>query len=585
MLQLLTTILLGCCSSIIRNVDAADNNNNKESLLLFVGESNMIGHSSDAESLTGDDSLQNYLFDTWLKNPDQDQLKQTLEQEYQNYVTRNAATIGPNMNVNPQQLSHVADYESKLLEGMVQTSDLSEEYKSYHGSAKCMFVDPSGRTVGQSAIVPVSPSVNCGSSFGYELSFAHSLKWETESPFAIVKVAAPDTRLLQDWMPPAGLYWDQLNRTIHSTAGIWQGFIFNQGISDAMGFGGDTTLTYQDNLIQLMSIIREEIGRANPGKWGQKPRTDIPIAIIDIGAYPPTSDPKTRVTHAHKQYCNDPTNNAVRIRTDDLTPFEHLDPVALLITGHRLASSLFRILVDETTILETAPPIISTTTSPTSSPTEAIVTNTPTEKVADSPTLSPTLNPTDPKVTSSPTSSPIDTPAPITPAPTPEDTVAITMLDNAASANAAETAPSDDDDDDYDDDDDDDYDDDDDDAFDDKIENEFEMEIEEEKKEERIHEEHMIELDSFLVIVIVGIIVGINVVCCGGVWAYDKCQRKMMARSMFDFQKDLHGSKSTDSSRDGFDDEEKSGLISSSSGPIGSRSGLRKQQYHDPLSS
>ena len=260
-----------------------------EPMLLFAGQSNMIGHSADGQSLTGDYTLQDYLLSRWLSNPIQ-------RQDYLAEFINNAY-----VNRKIQHQTDRAAYQAHLVTEMYNQSIITKKWKQKHRHAKCTFLNPkygSGSDVeGQNETVPVSSDAGCGQSFGHELAFSHSMEsWKV--PYTISKVADGGTEIYKHWFPNVGTHWDALNQTIHNATaegnGEWLGFAWHQGENDCFTSekyqrgdpkdAEDTSFTYLGNLTELIATVRTELFRSNTMRRWSNPK-EIPVAIFELGKF------------------------------------------------------------------------------------------------------------------------------------------------------------------------------------------------------------------------------------------------------------------------------------------------------------
>ena len=313
---------------------------NAEPLFLFSGQSNMLGHSSDEQSVGGTATLQHYLFENFLKHPNVGELKQKLKK----------ILIYKKM----YDQDDVIENQTTLLMELYNKKIVGPHMAENHSSAKCFCRDPSGETKNHpDTPTPMAPFINCGASFGHELAFSHALSshnpaWKNV-PFTAAKVAVGGTEIYRDWYPGLGTYWEDLNRTIHSTPGNWYGFAWHQGENDCFTNKNrdDTTLTYLGNLTELVSKVRVELFQANKNNGGVhlfSDPSDIPVAIFELGFWP-GGEFKDRVVSAQNAFVEN-DGKAVVIKSDDLNRFYHLDAVSLLITGSRLYDAWSPILPD-----------------------------------------------------------------------------------------------------------------------------------------------------------------------------------------------------------------------------------------------
>jgi len=309
-------------------------------LFLFSGQSNMIGHSSDYYSIERNDRLQTDIFNL-LGNGTEKDLSIRLQQAF--------AYSHPEGDYNV----NVADYQARLVTELYNRG-LLENLQEPHEHAKCYFKDPSHQSKGQPKPSPVSPTINCGASFGHELVFSHTLSKTIlkNTTFTVGKVAVGGTEIYKDWYPGTGTYWNNLNDTIHDNPGDWRGFAWHQGANDCFRNTetADKSKSYLGNLTQFIAAVRSEIASVNPTRFTDP--SDVPVAIFELG-YWPHNIYRERVVHAQQTFVAKDAN-AVLIKLDDLFSHYHFDPVALMISGFRLARALTPLLepLYKSTILE-----------------------------------------------------------------------------------------------------------------------------------------------------------------------------------------------------------------------------------------
>ena len=169
-----------------------------------------------------------------------------------------------------------------------------------------------------------------------------------QNKFHISKVAVGGTEIYKDWFPGVGKYWPDLNFTIHSSIGKWQGFAWYQGENDCFSFqsqtdpstgnyiGEDTSYTYLSNLTAFVDIVRQEIVDSPSGQHFNNDPTQVPVAIFQIGSWP-GGDRGDRIREAQSTFVSR-DSRSILIPTSDLAKFYHFDAPSQLIMGSRLAN-------------------------------------------------------------------------------------------------------------------------------------------------------------------------------------------------------------------------------------------------------
>ena len=153
----------------------------------------------------------------------------------------------------------------------------------------------------------------------------------------------------------------------------------------------EKSIYYQQNLTALVANVRTEMYRAGSS---YPSAGDIPVVIVELGTWP-ANEAKARIVESQRNFvAND--NNAVIVKTNDLSGFYHYDAASLLIIGDRIAQQLAPLVATESTPTTlapqpTPPPTPPPTPFPTSPPTLA-----PTSPPTPPPTLGPTPLPTSP---------------------------------------------------------------------------------------------------------------------------------------------------------------------------------------------
>eukprot|EP00984_Skeletonema_dohrnii_P035252 scaffold34795_cov183-Skeletonema_dohrnii-CCMP3373.AAC.1 len=292
-------------------------------LFLLSGQSNMVGHTTSSESMTGS-------ADYW------NSIKSILDS-----ATANGGSGSGNLTIMQEQLYNIIYkeneniYESNESNGQVATTltnGVMDLYKSGLLTdldtplqfGKCSFQEASDSRVYDVSrgTVPISTTSNCGHSFGHELLFARtmelgSMNFNTTREFELHKSAIEEQKGQQ---------------------GEWKGFIWHQGsqaVWSAQQYGEDRSLTYYGNLTGLVSEVRELMFQ-NSSSWRCK--EEIPVVIVQVGYWPGYNNATRRTRDAQARFCTqDP--RAVLVKTDDLSRYYHYDAASFLISGNRIANA------------------------------------------------------------------------------------------------------------------------------------------------------------------------------------------------------------------------------------------------------
>mmetsp|Transcript_23014 Transcript_23014/g.34333 ORF Transcript_23014/g.34333 Transcript_23014/m.34333 type:complete len:601 (+) Transcript_23014:77-1879(+) len=310
-------------------------------LFLLSGQSNMVGHTTSAESMTGSADYWNTIKSildsavTAAANGGTGNLTSMEEQLYNVIYEANES----NNQVATTLTNGVMDlYKSGLLNGL----DTPLQF------GKCSFQEASDSKVYDVSrgTVPISSKSNCGHSFGHELLFARtmelgsSMNYNTTRDFELHKVARGGSGLYEHWYPNHGMHWDLLRSAIEERRGHqgddWKGFIWHQGsqaVWSAQQYGEDRSLTYYGNLTGLVNEVRELMFQ-NSVTWRCK--EEIPVVIVQVGYWPGYNNATRRTRDAQARFCTqDP--RAVLVKTDDLSRYYHYDAASFLISGNRIA--------------------------------------------------------------------------------------------------------------------------------------------------------------------------------------------------------------------------------------------------------
>eukprot|EP00985_Skeletonema_marinoi_P016673 scaffold8993_cov207-Skeletonema_marinoi.AAC.29 len=312
-------------------------------LFLLSGQSNMVGHTTSSESMTGSADYWNTIksiLDSAAASGGSGNLTSMEEQLY-NAIYEANDNNGEANESNDQVATTLTNgvmnlYKSGLL------NDLDKPLQF----GKCSFQEASDSKVYDVSrgTVPISTTSNCGHSFGHELLFARTMELGssmnyTTRDFELHKVARGGSGLYEHWYPNHGMHWNLLQRAIEERRGQqgeWKGFIWHQGsqaVWSAQQYGEDRSLTYYGNLTGLVSEVRELMFQ-NSVTWRCK--EEIPVVIVQVGFWPGYKDAANRTRDAQARFCNqDP--RAVLVKTDDLSRYYHYDAASFLISGNRIA--------------------------------------------------------------------------------------------------------------------------------------------------------------------------------------------------------------------------------------------------------
>jgi len=193
---------------------------------------------------------------------------------------------------------------------------------------------------------PIAPlATNCGNSFGIELMMGHVLGTTKFAPTSLIKVAEGGTTLYTNWRPPASggttgpLYLDLRARiqslkikpaSVHpkcaTQACRWGAFVWFQGENDAMAAANANE--YKSNLTNLIADVRKDVNDPS-----------LPVIIVQLNAWAQTLAFGKTVAAAQQQVVSQ-DKHAALVKINDLSGFYHLDPIAQLIIGQRVAQAV-----------------------------------------------------------------------------------------------------------------------------------------------------------------------------------------------------------------------------------------------------
>jgi Carbohydrate esterase, sialic acid-specific acetylesterase len=197
---------------------------------------------------------------------------------------------------------------------------------------------------------PIAPlTTNCGSSFGPELMMGHVLSTTKFAPTSLIKVAVGGTTLYTDWRSPASggttgpLYLNLRSRiqslktkpaSVHpkcaTQACRWGAFIWFQGENDSNDAAHANA--YKTELTRLIADVRKDVN--DPA---------LPVIIVQLNAWAQTLAFGPTVAAAQQQVVSQDTHAAL-VKTNDLSGFYHLDPIAQLVIGQRVAQAVQRLV-------------------------------------------------------------------------------------------------------------------------------------------------------------------------------------------------------------------------------------------------
>mmetsp|Transcript_27820 Transcript_27820/g.50757 ORF Transcript_27820/g.50757 Transcript_27820/m.50757 type:complete len:546 (+) Transcript_27820:146-1783(+) len=306
--------------------------NNVIDLFLLSGQSNMVGHTLDGQSIGGNSDYWTQqikpILDAGGDNPF------AMEDDLFNVI--HAQQIAGNLSA-PVSVSLLLANETMKL----YNDGLLNELDTALTLGRCSFVIPQDAGGVEDRSGGSKPTVwnsECGGTFGHELTFSRTLEMQMgqQTSFETVKNAHGGTEIHKHWYPGYGSYWDQLRESIVSKKGLgnWKGFIWHQGTQEVWNEYEDTSLTYLGNLTGLIREVRVAMFAASlPGTWQCKEQ--IPVVVVQIG-YWPQGGRWQRVREAQADYtASDP--KAELVKTDDLSRFYHFDAPSFLIGGNRIA--------------------------------------------------------------------------------------------------------------------------------------------------------------------------------------------------------------------------------------------------------
>ncbi|KAL9179016.1 hypothetical protein ACHAXT_011989 [Thalassiosira profunda] len=196
---------------------------------LMSGQSNMCGHTTSPQSLTGDASYweQIKLILGVMSDPSVNVSPSMFEGALFDVIrTANARVTSDDAVAAALTNGTMELHRAGLLDGLDAPLQLGS----------CSYVEPLGglrerdRSGGTR---PTAWNANCGDSFGHEWMFSRTLEMEMgqQRPFEAVKNARGGTEIHQHWYPGHGTYWESLRASIRSRKGRgdWKGFVWHQG--------------------------------------------------------------------------------------------------------------------------------------------------------------------------------------------------------------------------------------------------------------------------------------------------------------------------------------------------------------------
>ncbi|GKY97252.1 hypothetical protein MPSEU_000683600 [Mayamaea pseudoterrestris] len=328
--------------------------NAQQDLFLFTGQSNMVGHSGDFESVERNNNLLLDTIDILTDATITETKRRSLLYDRCFLATSSIPyALKPELMANAQADGLMALHAQSLTQDL--TIDLPGAY--------CSFFEVGGKTVPKQLV----QTTGCGGPYGHELLFSHRLKQSNEyysnNDFHVVKVAKGGTRI-DEWIPDGGQYWKNLNTAIQTTEGNWKLIVWHQGENDAVDDSVELTYDmYAERLAQLISTLRAEMFFKSPGSF--QCLQEIPVIIVkihwpDVNAF---VDKNRAVRQAQADFCaKDPRARLVDL--DGLDEFYHLSAPSLMISGNRIAEAYLDLLETEYSCQTASPSNPSSTNTP-----------------------------------------------------------------------------------------------------------------------------------------------------------------------------------------------------------------------------
>lgn len=322
-----------------------------QDLFLFSGQSNMLGHPTSDQAI----------------EPGRMLFEDTLRLDGSELIDRIDKAQSNALATPPEHDSQTA----------VRTAQAISELKERGVLAGVLTPLPTAYCVwNDGALRPIEAYAGCGSEFGPELTFAHSLQQQASSFYATsqqplhVRKAAVGGKIVTDFLPGGDthqLLLDVLDDGI--TSGIYRAFVWYQGENDF--FAGTSTQEYVDNFMTLVNLVTARMYDHGATASAFASSTEIPIIVVKLGYWPggPGTPQRTNIDQAHEdvvaQLLSEGRPAATVEELDQYSRFFHLDPATYLIAGDSIAQAYLNLAPVDESSSPTTPMSPTTPSSPT----------------------------------------------------------------------------------------------------------------------------------------------------------------------------------------------------------------------------
>ena len=305
---------------LLRNM----NSTSAQDLFLFSGQSNMLGHptKNSAEAIEDGRSL----FEDTLRLEGSALIDRVDEAQF------NALATSPHYD--NQTAVRTVEAVSGLRERGVLDGVLKPLPNAY-----CLW--------NKATLRPLEAYAGCGSEFGPELTFAHSLQQQASSLYATsqrplhVRKAAVGGKVLAEFLPGGDMHqllFDVLDGA--TPTGIYRAFVWYQGENDVLA--ETSTQEYVDNFMRLVNLVTLRMYEHGKTAAAFANPADIPVIVVKLAFWPASGTPRrTNIDRAHEnvveQLLSQGRPAALVEGLNRYSRFYHLDPATYLIAGDSIA--------------------------------------------------------------------------------------------------------------------------------------------------------------------------------------------------------------------------------------------------------